>query len=169
MSPSLHGQRTVIYPAPDLDAAKAWWTESLGAEPYFDHPFYVGYNVAGYELGLLSDGAPEDGAPEDGAPEDGAPEDGAPEDGAPEDGAPEDGAPEDGAPEDGALTYSGVDDVAGAVRAAIEAQDQPGTHRVATWAMALSRQQCALLNTRSWASLTTHTSTQPDLPTKTAR
>ena len=149
MSPSLHGQRTVIYPAPDLDAAKAWWTESLGAEPYFDHPFYVGYNVAGYELGLLSDGAPEDGAPED--------------------GAPEDGAPEDGAPEDGALTYSGVDDVAGAVRAAIEAQDQPGTHRVATWAMALSRQQCALLNTRSWASLTTHTSTQPDLPTKTAR
>ena len=134
MSPSLHGQRTVIYPAPDLDAAKAWWTESLGAEPYFDHPFYVGYNVAGYELGLLSDGAPEDGAPEDGA-----------------------------------LTYSGVDDVAGAVRAAIEAQDQPGTHRVATWAMALSRQQCALLNTRSWASLTTHTSTQPDLPTKTAR
>src|ERR1019366_6158879 len=134
MSPSLHGQRTVIYPAPDLDAAKAWWTESLGAEPYFDHPFYVGYNVAGYKLGLLSDGAPEDGAPED-------------------------GAPEDGAPEDGALTYSGVDDVAGAVRAAIEAQDQPGTHRVATWAMALSRQQCALLNTRSWASLTTHTST----------
>lgn len=59
---ALHGLRTVIYPAPDLDAAKAWWTELLGVEPYFDEPFYVGYNVAGYELGLLPDGAPADGA-----------------------------------------------------------------------------------------------------------
>ena len=57
MSPSLHGLRTVIYPAPDLDAAKAWWTAFLGADPYFDQPFYVGYDVAGYELGLLPDGA----------------------------------------------------------------------------------------------------------------
>lgn len=52
----------MIYPAPDLDAAKAWWTGILGIEPYFDEPFYVGYNVAGYELGLLPDGAPTDGA-----------------------------------------------------------------------------------------------------------
>ncbi len=34
----------------------------LGAQPYFDEPFYVGYNVAGYELGLLPDGDPADGA-----------------------------------------------------------------------------------------------------------
>jgi len=59
---SLHGLRTVIYPAPELDAAKTWWTQVLGVEPYFDEPFYVGYNVAGYELGLLPDGAPADGA-----------------------------------------------------------------------------------------------------------
>ncbi len=58
----LHGLRTVIYPAPDLDAAKAWWTQLLGAGPYFDEPFYVGYNVAGYELGLLPGGVATDGA-----------------------------------------------------------------------------------------------------------
>jgi predicted enzyme related to lactoylglutathione lyase len=56
------GLRTVIYPSPDLDAAKAWWTSLLGQEPYFDQPFYVGYEVAGYELGLLPDGDPADGA-----------------------------------------------------------------------------------------------------------
>jgi len=49
----LEGLRTVIYPAPDLDAAKAWWSGLLGFDPYFDEPFYVGYEVAGYELGLL--------------------------------------------------------------------------------------------------------------------
>jgi catechol 2,3-dioxygenase-like lactoylglutathione lyase family enzyme len=46
------GLRTVIYPAPDVKASKAWYTQLLGAEPYFDQPFYVGYQVAGYELGL---------------------------------------------------------------------------------------------------------------------
>jgi predicted enzyme related to lactoylglutathione lyase len=25
----------------------------LGEQPYFDQPFYVGFNVGGYELGLL--------------------------------------------------------------------------------------------------------------------
>ena len=56
------GLRTVIYPAPDLEAAKVWWTGLLGFGPYFDQPFYVGYEVAGYELGLLPDGDPGDGA-----------------------------------------------------------------------------------------------------------
>ncbi|MFF4407577.1 VOC family protein [Streptomyces sp. NPDC001262] len=46
------GLRTVIYPAPDLDAAKVWWTSVLGVEPYFDEPFYVGFTVGGYELAL---------------------------------------------------------------------------------------------------------------------
>ena len=53
MAIALEGLRTVIYPAPDLVAAKAWWTAMLGFGPYFDEPFYVGYEVAGYELGLL--------------------------------------------------------------------------------------------------------------------
>ncbi len=46
------GLRTTIYPAPDLAARKAWFTETLGVEPYFDEPFYVGFAVAGYEIGL---------------------------------------------------------------------------------------------------------------------
>ena len=59
---ALDGLRTVIYPAPDLDAAKAWWTRLLGFGPYFDEPFYVGYEVGGYELGLLPTADPADGA-----------------------------------------------------------------------------------------------------------
>ena len=46
------GLRTIIYPAPDLDASKRWFTELLGFGPYFDEPFYVGFEVGGYELGL---------------------------------------------------------------------------------------------------------------------
>jgi catechol 2,3-dioxygenase-like lactoylglutathione lyase family enzyme len=62
MSTELLGLRTVIYPAPDLEAAKAWWTEFLGFEPYFDEPFYVGFDPGGYELGLLPDADPAEGA-----------------------------------------------------------------------------------------------------------
>lgn len=51
----LLGLRTSIHPVADLDAAKAWFTELLGSPPYFDEPFYVGYEVGGYELGLLPD------------------------------------------------------------------------------------------------------------------
>jgi predicted enzyme related to lactoylglutathione lyase len=49
------GLRTVIYHAPDLEKAKAWYSEVLGVSPYFDQPFYVGFNVGGYELGLDPD------------------------------------------------------------------------------------------------------------------
>ncbi len=46
------GLRTVVYSARQLAAAKEWYTQLLGQEPYFDQPFYVGFNVGGYELGL---------------------------------------------------------------------------------------------------------------------
>ena len=52
------GLRTVIYPAVDLDEAKAWYARALGVRPYFDEPFYVGFNVGGFELGLVPDGDP---------------------------------------------------------------------------------------------------------------
>ncbi len=61
MSVDFLGLRTVIYPAPDLKAAKKWWTSVLNVEPYFDQPFYVGYSVGGYELALDPDGDPEIG------------------------------------------------------------------------------------------------------------
>ena len=41
---AFHGLRTVIYPASDLAQAKAWWTALLGQEPYFDQPYYVGFD-----------------------------------------------------------------------------------------------------------------------------
>ena len=52
------GLRTAIYPAPDLAAAKLWYSQLLGQEPYFDEPFYVGFSVGGFELGLLPGAQP---------------------------------------------------------------------------------------------------------------
>ena len=49
---SLLGLRTVIYAAPNLTETKEWYAKALGIDPYFDQPFYVGFNVGGYELGL---------------------------------------------------------------------------------------------------------------------
>jgi hypothetical protein len=49
---SLEGLRTVIYPAPDIVVTKQWWSDLLGIVPYFDRPFYVGFDVGGYELAL---------------------------------------------------------------------------------------------------------------------
>jgi predicted enzyme related to lactoylglutathione lyase len=46
------GLRTVIYRVPDLPRAKAWYSSAFGIQPYFDEPFYVGFNIGGYELGL---------------------------------------------------------------------------------------------------------------------
>ena len=49
------GLATVIYPVSDLSRAKGWYAEAFGTQPYFDQPFYVGFNIAGYELGLVPD------------------------------------------------------------------------------------------------------------------
>ena len=46
------GLRTAIYHATDVAAARDWYSDVLGYGPYFDEPFYVGFNVGGYELGL---------------------------------------------------------------------------------------------------------------------
>ncbi|HSP44488.1 MAG TPA: VOC family protein [Chthoniobacterales bacterium] len=54
-SPHFEGLRTAIYHARDLEKAKAWSSRVLGIAPYFDQPFYVGFNVGGYELGLDPD------------------------------------------------------------------------------------------------------------------
>jgi predicted enzyme related to lactoylglutathione lyase len=51
----IQGLRTVIYQVPDLEKAKAWYTRVLGIEPYFSEPFYVGFEVGGFELGLDPD------------------------------------------------------------------------------------------------------------------
>jgi predicted enzyme related to lactoylglutathione lyase len=51
----LKGLRTVVYRAADLPKATAWYTAVLGVEPYFSEPFYVGFEVGGFELGLDPD------------------------------------------------------------------------------------------------------------------
>jgi lactoylglutathione lyase len=51
------GLRTTIYVVPDLEIAKDWYSKAFNQTPYFDEPFYVGFNIGGYELGLL----PEEG------------------------------------------------------------------------------------------------------------
>ena len=49
---SLLGLRTAIYYVEDLARAKSWYVSVLGVEPYFDSPYYIGFNVGGFELGL---------------------------------------------------------------------------------------------------------------------
>lgn len=49
------GLRTCIYKVGDITRAKKWYTKIFETEPYFDEPFYVGFNVGGYELGLQPD------------------------------------------------------------------------------------------------------------------
>jgi predicted enzyme related to lactoylglutathione lyase len=56
MSVMILGLRTVIYHVSDLAKAKAWYSQVLEHEPYFDQPFYVGYSVGGFELGLIPEG-----------------------------------------------------------------------------------------------------------------
>ena len=56
------GIGTVIYHVADLERAKAWYASAFGQTPYFDEPFYVGFNIGGYELGLDPDPSGPSGA-----------------------------------------------------------------------------------------------------------
>ena len=57
----IQGLRTVIYHVTDLARAKGWYARALEREPYFDQPYYVGFSVGGFELGLIPDGTPGPG------------------------------------------------------------------------------------------------------------
>jgi predicted enzyme related to lactoylglutathione lyase len=64
MSAAFLGLRTAKYRAPDIIRARDWYSQALGIAPYFDKPFYVGFNVGGFELGLdpdLGDGRAGEG------------------------------------------------------------------------------------------------------------
>jgi predicted enzyme related to lactoylglutathione lyase len=50
------GVNTIIYPVTDLDAAKAVYGALAGVEPYADEVYYVGYKVAGQDIGLDPNG-----------------------------------------------------------------------------------------------------------------
>jgi len=60
------GLRTVKYEVQDMAKAKDWYGKVFGVQPYFDQPeYYVGYNIGGYELGLVPE--PKASAKRDGA------------------------------------------------------------------------------------------------------
>ncbi|MBO3748589.1 VOC family protein [Streptosporangiaceae bacterium NEAU-GS5] len=51
----LRGMSTVRYQAADFEAAKKWYVEVLGVEPYFERPGYAEFRIGDHqhELGLL--------------------------------------------------------------------------------------------------------------------
>lgn len=55
------GLRTTIYKVGNIQKATEWYSKAFETKPYFDEPFYVGFNIRGYELGLQ----PEDNPPLD--------------------------------------------------------------------------------------------------------
>ena len=46
------GVNHVSYACSDYKVARDWYTKVLGTKPYFDEPFYVGFSVGGFELGI---------------------------------------------------------------------------------------------------------------------
>ena len=54
---STQGVKTVLHPVTDLAAAKAVYTALLGVEPQSDAPYYVGFEAAGQQIGLVPGGA----------------------------------------------------------------------------------------------------------------
>jgi len=55
VGPFLRSLRTCIYQVYDLALAKEFYSQALGKDPYFDEPYYVGFEVDGHELGLDPD------------------------------------------------------------------------------------------------------------------
>jgi predicted enzyme related to lactoylglutathione lyase len=52
------GLRTTIYKVGDIQKATGWYTKAFETNPYFNEPFYVGFDIAGYELGLQPEEVP---------------------------------------------------------------------------------------------------------------
>jgi predicted enzyme related to lactoylglutathione lyase len=56
---STQGIKIVLHPVSDVAAAKAVYSALLGVEPQSDAPYYVGYDVAGQQIGLVPGGGPQ--------------------------------------------------------------------------------------------------------------
>ncbi|HEY1855603.1 MAG TPA: VOC family protein [Solirubrobacterales bacterium] len=57
--PEIEGIKTVLHPVSDLESAKAVYAALLGTEPASDAPYYVGFEVAGQQIGLVPAGGPQ--------------------------------------------------------------------------------------------------------------
>ena len=49
------GLRTTIYKVSDLEKVKEWYAKAFKVKAYYSAPYYIGFNIKGYELGLLPD------------------------------------------------------------------------------------------------------------------
>jgi len=56
---STEGVKTILHPVSDLAAAKAVYTALLGFPPQADGSYYVGYDAAGQQIGLVPGGGPQ--------------------------------------------------------------------------------------------------------------
>src|SRR5262249_57345270 len=52
------GMKTILFPAPDLEASTRVFTALLGMEPAHAAAFYVGYETPGLHVGLVPQGHP---------------------------------------------------------------------------------------------------------------
>jgi predicted enzyme related to lactoylglutathione lyase len=53
------GIQTVLHPVSDMSKAKEVYTALLGVPPQSDSPFYVGFEAAGQQIGLVPGGGPQ--------------------------------------------------------------------------------------------------------------
>ena len=56
---STEGIKTMLHPVSDLEASKKVYTALLGIAPQTDSPYYVGYEAAGQQIGLVPGGGPQ--------------------------------------------------------------------------------------------------------------
>ncbi|MEU7823576.1 VOC family protein [Catellatospora sp. NPDC049133] len=56
---STHGVQTVLHPVSDLAAAKAVYSALLGVAPQTDSAYYVGFDAAGQQIGLVPAAGPQ--------------------------------------------------------------------------------------------------------------
>jgi predicted enzyme related to lactoylglutathione lyase len=56
---STMGIKTVLHPVADLEKAKPVYTALLGLPPSSDAPYYVGYEAAGQQIGLVPGRGPQ--------------------------------------------------------------------------------------------------------------
>ena len=56
---STQGIKTVLHPVSDLATAKAVYAALLGVPPQTDEAYYVGFEAAGQQVGLVPGGGPQ--------------------------------------------------------------------------------------------------------------
>jgi predicted enzyme related to lactoylglutathione lyase len=56
---STEGIKTMLHPVSDLERAKPVYAALLGVQPQIDSSYYVGFEAAGQQIGLVPGGGPQ--------------------------------------------------------------------------------------------------------------